>query len=84
MTAVTALAGSVKWEERFGSMWLWSTRAMFVESWGRSVMGGSSVKLRSEGEMEKRLQRCRISGRRERSSRGMERKGIVGGVVGPV
>lgn len=47
---------------------------------GSEAMGGSSVKSRSEGDIENREQRCRISGRSARSARGIERNGIGDGV----
>lgn len=42
---------------------------------GSEVMGGSSVKSKSKGDIENREQRCRISGRSARSARGIERNG---------
>lgn len=55
---------------------LWSTIVSVVSDAGSEVMGGSSVKRRSKGDIENREQRCRISGRRAKSARGIERNGI--------
>lgn len=74
------MSSSGKWDLISGSRRLWSTMVIVVLEAGSEAMGGSSVKRRSEGDMENMEQRWRSSGRRARSARGIERNGIGEGL----